>query len=30
MKSKHKFTPDQVVPMEERALLSGFPLRCTR
>jgi hypothetical protein len=25
MKSKHKFTPDQVVPMEERALLSGFP-----
>ena len=25
MKSKHKFTPDQVVPMEERALLSSFP-----
>jgi len=25
MKSKHKFTPDQVVPMEERALLSHFP-----
>jgi hypothetical protein len=24
MKSKHKFTPGQVVPMEERALLSGF------
>ena len=26
MKSKHKFSPDQVVPMEERALLSHFPL----
>ncbi len=25
MKSKHKFSPDQVVPMEERALLSSFP-----
>jgi len=24
MKSKHKFTPGQVVPMEDRALLSGF------
>jgi hypothetical protein len=24
MKSKHKFTPDQVVPMEERALLSSL------
>jgi len=24
MKSKHKFTPGQVVPMEERALLSSF------
>ena len=28
MKSMHKFTPDQVVPMEERALLSAaFPHR---
>ena len=26
MKTKHKFTPDQVVPMEERALLSHFPV----
>jgi len=25
MKSKHKFVPSQVVPMEERALLSTFP-----
>jgi hypothetical protein len=25
MKSKNKFIPDQVVPMEERALLSNFP-----
>jgi len=24
MKKKHKFTPGQVVPLEERALLSGF------
>ncbi|MGA2703781.1 MAG: hypothetical protein ABSH35_22120 [Isosphaeraceae bacterium] len=24
MKTKHKFTPGQVVPLEERALLSGF------
>ena len=24
MKSKHKFVPSQVVPMEERALLSTF------
>ncbi len=34
MKSKHKFTPDQVVPMEERALLSSlsgkFVLTTTR
>ena len=27
MKPKHKFIPDQVVPMEERALLSGFHFR---
>ena len=26
MKSKHKFVPSQVVPMEERALLSTFPV----
>lgn len=25
MKSKHKFVPSQVVPMEDRALLSSFP-----
>ena len=25
MRSKHKFVPSQVVPMEERALLSTFP-----